>query len=185
VNEKIRRSKLAEVITFVTFWVPLFFCTSLCRQYCLLRLHWPLHFLLEFMYTASTINYPVFWDVMLCILMNFNRCFSGIHSLHLQGGRLNEARSKYEANFVSWVRNSVQLWIFIHSLYMSQQFTYVIFFFNENTYKWIPPSLRILFHIIEHLTFRKVIYLMQMRLLFYGMWSYAVLTEVYRSFEAT
>jgi hypothetical protein len=40
-------------------------------------------------------NSSVFWDIMLCSVVEANRCFGRIYSLHLQVGRVNEATNQH------------------------------------------------------------------------------------------
>jgi hypothetical protein len=40
----------------------------------------------------------IFWDIMLCSLLNINWCFGGTCRLHLQGQRISQARNQCEAD---------------------------------------------------------------------------------------
>jgi hypothetical protein len=39
----------------------------------------------------------IFWDRKLCTQLKFNRRFEGTYRLHLQGGRITQARNQHEA----------------------------------------------------------------------------------------
>jgi hypothetical protein len=45
--------------------------------------------------TAVVMKSSIFWDIKPCSLLKFNRHFRGICSLHLQGGRISQARNQH------------------------------------------------------------------------------------------
>jgi hypothetical protein len=47
--------------------------------------------------TVVVMNSNIFWDIMLCSLLNVNRCFGGTYRLHLQGRRIGRARNQCES----------------------------------------------------------------------------------------
>jgi hypothetical protein len=48
----------------------------------------------------------IFWDITLCSPLKVNRRFGGIHRLHLQGRKINQARSQRGAGYACYLLSS-------------------------------------------------------------------------------